>query len=62
MIIQGDADTVVPPDNTRRWGATLKELGMQGQYIELAGGDHGNVIGNGMPDIFRLFGVSVRKH
>jgi poly(3-hydroxybutyrate) depolymerase len=62
LIIQGDKDTVVPPDNTRRWGTTLKELGMKGQYIELPGGDHGNVIGNGMPDIFRLFSESVRKH
>lgn len=61
MIIQGDADTVVPPDNTRRWGATLKELGMKGQYIELAGGDHGNVIGNGMPEIFRFFAENVRR-
>jgi poly(3-hydroxybutyrate) depolymerase len=62
LIIQGDKDPVVPPENTRRWGETLKELGMQGRYLELPDGDHGNVIGNGMPDIFRLFGESVRKH
>lgn len=55
LIIQGDQDPVVPAENTRRWGETLRELGMQGQYIELEGGDHGNVIANGMPDIFRLF-------
>jgi poly(3-hydroxybutyrate) depolymerase len=61
MIIQGDKDPVVPPDNTRRWGETLKELGMKGQYIELAGGDHGNVIGNGMPDVFRFFAENTRK-
>jgi poly(3-hydroxybutyrate) depolymerase len=61
LIIQGDKDTVVPPVNTRRWGDTIKELGMKGQYIELADGDHGNVIGNGMPEIFRLFAASVRK-
>jgi predicted esterase len=62
MIIQGDKDTVVPPENTRRWGESLKELGLKGEYIELAGGDHGNVIGNGMPDIFRLLGESAKKH
>jgi predicted esterase len=60
MIIQGDKDTVVPPENTRRWAETLKETGMKGEYIEIPGGDHGNVIGNGMPDIFRLFGQNTR--
>ena len=62
MIIQGDKDTVVPPDNTRRWGATLKESGMSGEYVELPGADHGTVIGNGMADAFRLFAANVRRH
>jgi predicted peptidase len=62
VIFQGDKDTVVPPDNTRRWGATLKELGMKGRYVELAGADHGTVIANSMPEAFALFGESVRKH
>jgi dipeptidyl aminopeptidase/acylaminoacyl peptidase len=61
MIIQGDKDPVVPPENSRRWGDTLKELGMQGQYIELKDGDHGNVIGNGMPDIFKLFSANTKR-
>ncbi len=61
LIIQGDADTVVPPDNTRRWGATLKESGMNGAYVELPGADHGTVIANGMPDIFKLFNATVKK-
>ena len=62
MIIQGDKDPVVPPDNTRHWAETLKELGMKGQYIELPGGDHGTVIADGMPDVFRFFAANVRKH
>lgn len=62
MIVQGDNDPVVPPGHTRHWAETLKELGMKGQYIELPGGDHGTVIGDGMPDIFRFFAENVRKH
>jgi poly(3-hydroxybutyrate) depolymerase len=62
MIIQGDKDPVVPPVNTRNWAATLAELGMKGRYIELPGGDHGTVIADGMPDVFRLFAENVRKH
>lgn len=33
----------------------MKEIGMNHKYIELAGGDHGTVINDGMPDIFKFF-------
>lgn len=59
LIIQGDADTVVPPENTRAWAAAMESLDM-GEYIELAGGDHGSVIGDGMPEIFALFEANER--
>ena len=55
MIIQGEKDTVVPADITRQWGDALKELKMEHEYIEIPGGDHGTVIGDSMPDIFRFF-------
>jgi predicted peptidase len=56
MIIQGEKDTVVPANITSQWGDALKELKMKHEYIEIPGGDHGTVIGDGMPDIFRFFG------
>jgi predicted peptidase len=55
MIVQGGSDTVVPPENTRTWANALKELGMKHEYIELPGGDHGTVISDGMPNIFKFF-------
>jgi dipeptidyl aminopeptidase/acylaminoacyl peptidase len=55
MIIQGDADTVVPPTNTRTWAEAMKKLDMEGVYIEISGGDHGTVIGDGMADIVNYF-------
>ena len=55
MVVQGDKDTAVPVKNTREWMDTMKELGMKYEYIELSGGDHGTVINDGMPDIFRFF-------
>jgi predicted peptidase len=55
MIIQGEKDTVVPANITRQWADALKELGMENEYIEIPGGDHGTVIRDGMPDIFRFF-------
>jgi predicted esterase len=55
MIVHGDADTAVPVAVGRSWAETMKELKMTHQYIEVPGGDHGNVISIGMPDIFAFF-------
>jgi predicted peptidase len=60
MIIQGDQDPVVPATNTRTWAAALGELGMEHEYLEMTGRDHGNVIGDGMPEIFRFFAAHTR--
>ena len=40
MVIQGDADTAVDPNVTRKWVAKMKELGMNYEYIEVPGGTH----------------------
>jgi predicted esterase len=56
MVIHGDADTVVPVTVSRPWAAQMKQLNMTHQYIEVPGGDHGNVITIGMPDMFAFFG------
>jgi predicted peptidase len=42
MVVQGDADTLVDPNVTRRWVAKMKELGMTYEYIEVPGGTHGS--------------------
>ena len=55
MLVQGGADTVVPPENTRTWSVAMKELDMNFQYVELPDGDHGTVISGGMPGIFKFF-------
>jgi dipeptidyl aminopeptidase/acylaminoacyl peptidase len=55
IIVQGDKDTAVPVTTTRQWVDAMKELGMKHKYMELAGGDHGTVITDGMADIFAFF-------
>ena len=60
MIVQGDADPLVPVENTRQWADKLEELGMTHEYLEIAEGDHGNVISIGMPDIFEFFAAHSR--
>lgn len=55
IVTQGDADTAVPVDYTRRWIETMKDLKMNYKYVELPGEDHGSIISKGMPDIFKFF-------
>lgn len=61
FVVQGDNDNLVPATGTRRWVAKLKELNITHEYLEIAGGDHGNVIGTGMPKIFEFFEKQQKK-
>lgn len=40
MVVMGDADESVDVKVTRRWVAKMEELGMDYEYIEVAGGSH----------------------
>ena len=56
MIVQGDADTVVSANNTRRWADTAKELGLKDfKYVEQHCIDHGPVIPTSQKQIFYFF-------
>ena len=55
IVVHGDMDTAVPVAVSRSWVDVMKEHGMTHEYLEVAGGDHGNVIGIGMPNIFAFF-------
>jgi dipeptidyl aminopeptidase/acylaminoacyl peptidase len=61
MITQGDKDPVVPPTATRTWAAAMDELGLTHEYIEMPDRDHGTIIADGMPDIFRFFAAHTRS-
>lgn len=60
MITQGAADPVVPATNTRTWAAEMAGNGMVQEYVEMEGRDHGNIIADGMPAIFRWFAAHRR--
>jgi poly(3-hydroxybutyrate) depolymerase len=55
IVVQGDKDTLVRPEGTRRWVERMKELNFTHEYVEIAGAGHGDVIGKGMPKIFDFF-------
>lgn len=56
LLAHGDADTVVPVDVGRRWAKTATDLKMKDfKYMELPGADHGTVITQTIPEIFKFF-------
>jgi poly(3-hydroxybutyrate) depolymerase len=55
IVVHGDMDTAVPVAVSRSWVDVMKEHDMTHEYLEVASGDHGNVIGIGMPNIFAFF-------
>lgn len=55
IIVHGDADTLVPVDQARRWVDWMAGNGMEHEYHELEGVDHGVVIEEAMPAIYEFF-------
>jgi poly(3-hydroxybutyrate) depolymerase len=56
FLAHGDADTVVSIDVGRRWAKAATDLHMKDfKYLELPGADHGTVITQSMPEIFKFF-------
>jgi poly(3-hydroxybutyrate) depolymerase len=61
IIVHGDADTLVPPEQGRRWAEYMAEHGMTHEYVELEGVDHGAVIELSVPFIFEFFAEHARE-
>jgi dipeptidyl aminopeptidase/acylaminoacyl peptidase len=61
IVVQGDNDTLVRPEGTRRWVEKLKELKVTHEYLEIPGGGHGDVVSKGMPKIFEFFEKQNKK-
>lgn len=62
MIVQGDADTVVPATNTRLWVDTAREINLKDfKYVEQPGIDHGPVITTSQKDVFEFFAAHAKK-
>jgi predicted esterase len=56
MLAHGDADTVVPVTQGRGWNEAAVRLQVKDwKYLELPGADHGTVINQSMPEIFKFF-------
>jgi len=52
IMVQGDADKLVPVGIARNWAQKMKQLKMEHRYIEVPKGDHMRVAFDNMPAIF----------
>jgi predicted esterase len=55
VLVQGDADEMVPIANTRKWADELKELHMTYEYDEMPGLTHGPIIEAALPSVYAFF-------
>ena len=55
FVVHGDADPTVSVSGSRLMVSALKGVGANVTYIEVAGGDHGNVVEPNLPGMFALF-------
>lgn len=60
-VSAGGADTLVPPDNVRRWRDYMTTNMRYQKYEEYADADHGSVIDQSMDAIFAWFAAHTRR-
>lgn len=61
IVVHGDNDATVPVERSRVMVAMGKKLGMEIKYVEVPGGDHGNVVAPNFPAVFDWFDTHKRK-
>jgi predicted peptidase len=61
LVVHGDTDPTVPVERSRVMVAAAKKLGAEIKYIEVPGGDHGNVVAPNFPAVFEWFDSHKRK-
>jgi predicted esterase len=61
LVVHGDNDPTVPVERSRVMVAMGKKLGTEIKYIEVPGGDHGNVVAPNFPAVFEWFDSHRRK-
>ncbi|MEK6405853.1 MAG: prolyl oligopeptidase family serine peptidase [Acidobacteriota bacterium] len=62
IVVHGDNDPTVPVERSRVMVAMGKKLGMEIKYVEVPGGDHGNVVAPTFKDVFDWFDAHRRKN
>ncbi len=61
IVVHGDKDPTVPVEESRKMVRAGKELGVEIKYIEVPGGNHGDVVVPAFKDIFDWFDAHKRR-
>jgi predicted esterase len=61
IVVHGDKDPTVPVERSRVMVEAGKKLGAEIKYIEVPGGDHGNIVTPNFPAVFDWFDSHKRK-
>src|SRR5215510_3198555 len=61
IVVHGDNDPTVPVEESRKMVKAGKELGIEIKYIEVPGGNHGDVVVPAFKDIFDWFDAHKRR-
>jgi predicted esterase len=61
IVVHGDKDPTVPVEESRKMVKAGKELGAEIKYIEVPGGNHGDVVVPAFKDIFDWFDAHKRR-
>jgi poly(3-hydroxybutyrate) depolymerase len=61
FVVHGDNDPTVNVQGSRAMVAKAKELGIDVTYIEVPGGNHGNVVAPNFPGLFEFFDKHVKR-
>src|SRR5262245_13536277 len=61
IVVHGDNDPTVSVEESRKMVKAGKELGIEIKYIEVPGGNHGNVVASSFKDVFDWFDAHKRQ-
>ncbi len=61
IVVHGDKDPTVPVEESRKMVKAGKELGVEIKYIEVPGGNHGDVVTPAFKEIFDWFDAHKRQ-
>ncbi|MGH9847513.1 MAG: prolyl oligopeptidase family serine peptidase [Blastocatellia bacterium] len=61
IVVHGDADPTVSVEESRRMVKAGKDLGIEIKYIEVPGGNHGNIVVPAFRDVFDWFDAHKRQ-
>ena len=61
IVVHGDADPTVPVGESRRMVKAGQDLGIEIKYIEVPGGNHGNIVVPAFKDVFDWFDAHKRQ-